>query len=43
MQVDASAGFYSSNFGRLPFVFGAIPDDAYYLQKLNQPLRPVME
>ena len=42
VNVDAGAGFYTSHFGAIPFVFGKIPGDVYYLQRLGVQLSPIL-
>ena len=37
-SVEMSAGFYSSGYGSLPFVFGTVHPDVYYILVANRRL-----
>ncbi|MCP3980463.1 MAG: glycosyltransferase family 39 protein [bacterium] len=37
MQAGAGAGFYSELWGPAPFAFGPVPEDVYYIYRLNSP------
>lgn len=39
MSPQAGAGFYTSLWGPLPYVFGATPPEIYVVQKVEKPLR----
>ncbi len=44
MEMDRSAGFYTSMWGVMPFVFGDVPVERYWLVRLRPsvlPLRPI--
>ena len=40
MAPSLGAGFYTDLWGPLPFVFGRIPKEVYYVFRVNQPIRP---
>jgi hypothetical protein len=40
MHSDVEAGFYASGYGVLPFAFGVVPTEQYYLFRIGATMRP---